>query len=116
MPRALYGPGATPDPEVVAHWTRSLTSVADVAMLGRYAFQYAYETKGGHRDVRIGCPTVIVHGARDRIVPVYSSRVLHQQIPGSELVVLPRSGHCPQLDAPSEVAGLVLGVLDRVDV
>jgi pimeloyl-ACP methyl ester carboxylesterase len=115
MPRALYGPNARPDPEVVAHWVGSLQSFADVATLGRYAFQYAHETKGGHRDVRVNCPTLIVHGAKDKIIPVNSSRELHQQIPGSELVVLPRSGHCPQLDAPSEVVRLVLRVLDRVE-
>jgi pimeloyl-ACP methyl ester carboxylesterase len=115
MPRALYGPAARPDPEVIAHWTGSLTSAADVAALGRYAFQYAYETKGGHRDVRVSCPTVIVHGARDRIIPVQSSRALHQQIPGSDLVVLPRSGHCPQLDDPDEVVRLLLQLLEEVE-
>jgi pimeloyl-ACP methyl ester carboxylesterase len=35
MPRALYGAGARPDPEVIAHWTRSLRSAVDVATLGR---------------------------------------------------------------------------------
>jgi pimeloyl-ACP methyl ester carboxylesterase len=115
MARVLYGRGAQPDPDVVAHWTRSLTSVTDVATLGRYAFQYAHETRGGHRELRVGCPTLIVHGARDRVIPVYASRILHQQIPGSELVVLPRSGHCPQLDDPAEVVGLLLRFLEKVE-
>jgi pimeloyl-ACP methyl ester carboxylesterase len=114
MPRVLYGPEARPDPEVIAHWTRSLTSAADVATYGRYAFQYAYETKGGHSDVRVTCPTLVVHGAYDRIIPVRSSRTLHQRIPGSDFVVLPKSGHCPQLDNPAEVVQLALALLDRV--
>lgn len=33
--------------------------------------------------------TLIVHGARDRIIPVHSSRIVHQQIAGSDFVVLP---------------------------
>jgi pimeloyl-ACP methyl ester carboxylesterase len=114
MPRLLYGPGAQQDPDVLAYWARSLSSVGDVAALGRYAVQYAYETRRGHEDLRIGCPTLIVHGAHDRIIPVYSSRALQSLIPGSDLVVLPRSGHCPQLDNPSEIVRLILRLVERI--
>ena len=108
--RMLYGPGLRADPEVIAQWQDSVASMADVARLGRYALQYAYETRTGHDGVEVRCPTVVVHGRRDRVVPVHSSRVLHQRIPGSEFVVLPRSGHCPQLDDPDEVTRLILGI------
>jgi pimeloyl-ACP methyl ester carboxylesterase len=112
-PKVLYGPGVRPDPEVIAYWTRTTSRVIDVATLGRYAFQYAYESAAGHRDIRVSCPTVIVHGARDRLIPVHSSRALHHQIPGSELVMLPASGHCPQLDNPDAVVRIILRPLDR---
>lgn len=108
--RVLYGSPSAADPAVMAHWLGTFESTASVATLGRYAFQYARETTGGHRDVRVTCPTVVVHGARDRIIPVQASQVLHQQIPGSELVVLPRAGHCPQLDDPDAVTRLVIGI------
>jgi pimeloyl-ACP methyl ester carboxylesterase len=84
--------------------------MADVARLGCYALQYAYETRTGHAGIEVRCPTVVVHGRRDRVIPVHSSRVLHQQIPSSEFVVLPRSGHCAQLDDPDEVVRLILQV------
>jgi pimeloyl-ACP methyl ester carboxylesterase len=105
--RAFYGAGKAVDPHVKAHWAGNFASQASVATLGRYAFQYARETSGGHVDLRIMCPTIVVHGARDRIIPVDVSRRLHQQIPGSRLVVLPRSGHCPQLDDPDAVVRLI---------
>ncbi|MCV7358352.1 alpha/beta fold hydrolase [Mycolicibacterium fluoranthenivorans] len=108
--RVLYGPGAPADPDVLARWNRTVASQAAVANLGRYALQYARETAAGHCGVRVSCPTVVVHGARDRIIPVDASRVLHQQIPGSELVVLPGSGHCPQLDDPDAVARLIVAL------
>jgi pimeloyl-ACP methyl ester carboxylesterase len=108
--RVLYGPGQRVDPEVIAQWQQRATSMADVARLGRYALQYAYETRTGHVGIEVRCPTIVVHGRRDRIIPMHSSRALHQQIPGSEFVVLPRSGHCPQLDDPDEVARLTLHV------
>ena len=110
-PRVLYGSGVAVDPKVIAQWTDSLTSAADIAALGRYAFQYGHETRAGHHGIQVTCPTLIVHGARDRIVPVAASRLLHQQIPGSDFVVLPHSGHCPQLDNPSEVVRLTLRLL-----
>ncbi|MGB3893571.1 alpha/beta fold hydrolase [Mycolicibacter sinensis] len=115
VPKILYGPGVRPEPEVVAYWTRAASRMSEVATLGRYAFQYAYESAAGHAGVHIDCPTVIVHGARDRIIPVHSSRTLHQQIPGSELVVLPRSGHCPQLDNPDAVVRTITGLCKQVD-
>lgn len=95
---------------MVGYWTRTAGRIGDVALLGRDAFAYAYETVAGHVDLQVGCPTVIVHGAHDRIIPVRASRILHQQIPGSELVVLPGSGHCPQLDDPTAV----VGIIDRI--
>jgi pimeloyl-ACP methyl ester carboxylesterase len=108
--RVLYGPGTVADPLVLDQWITTFSSQAAVATLGRYALQYARETRGGHRGVRVGCPSAVVHGARDRIIPVHASRILHQQIPGSELIVLPRSGHCPQLDDPDTVARLVVKI------
>ncbi|MFV8165089.1 alpha/beta fold hydrolase [Mycobacterium sp. 134] len=110
VPRVLYGPGIAADPEVVAYWSGLVSGASDVATLGRDAFRYAHEALGTHRDVRVGCPTVVVHGARDRIIPVHASQALHQQIPGSELVVLSRSGHCPQLDDPDSVVRLITGI------
>ncbi|MGY4710855.1 alpha/beta fold hydrolase [Mycolicibacterium sp. CBM1] len=105
--RILYGPDTVADPAVTARWRRTVGGPAALASLSRYALQYAQETAGGHRDLQVSCPVVVAHGARDRIIPVDASRTLHQQIPGSSLVVLPRSGHCPQLDNPREVARLI---------
>lgn len=110
VPRALYGPGIAADPDVVTYWTGLVSRTADVATLGRDAFRYGHEALGTHRDVRVTCPTVVVHGACDRIIPVHASRILHQQIPGSEFVVLSRSGHCPQLDDPETVARIITGI------
>ncbi|WP_441960756.1 alpha/beta fold hydrolase [Mycolicibacterium houstonense] len=107
--RVLYGSPHAADPAVMGYWTDTFASQAAIATLGRYAFQYARETVDGHHDIRVECPTVVVHGARDRIIPVQAGRLLHQQIPGSEFVVLPRSGHCPQLDDPDAVARIVIG-------
>ncbi|WP_277831554.1 alpha/beta fold hydrolase [Speluncibacter jeojiensis] len=58
----------------------------------------------------VHCPMTIVHGTKDRLVPVAASRRLHELVPGSTLVVLPGVGHCPQLDVPGEVTRLALNL------
>ena len=47
----------------------------------------------------IGCPTLIVYGAEDFIVPAARERI-RRLIPGSRLVVIPDSGHYPFIEQP----------------
>jgi len=54
----------------------------------------------------VACPTTVLHGRRDRLVSVAAALRLHDMIHHSRLVVLPDSGHCPQLDAPERVVAL----------
>lgn len=42
---------------------------------------------------QIQCPTLITVGTEDIFVPLRFSRLLHERITGSELVVIPESGH-----------------------
>lgn len=112
----LYGNRRGASPDVVERWVLANSDVKAVGTLVRYALQVARETDGIHvgRDVRV--PTLLVHGSRDRLIPVAASRALHEQIPGSELVVLPKSGHCPQLDDPESMSRLLLGFVARIDL
>ena len=45
-------------------------------------------------------PTLIMWGARDRIIPVHHAHATHDEVPGSELVVFDRAGHFPHADDP----------------
>jgi proline iminopeptidase len=45
----------------------------------------------------ISCPTLLIHGEGDPI-PVESSQLLTDQIPGAELVVIPDGGHFPFIE------------------
>jgi pimeloyl-ACP methyl ester carboxylesterase len=74
-------------------------------MVGR---EFAQETHECFELDRVRCPTLIVHGGRDRLVPVAAGREMHTRIPHSRLVILPLAGHCPQLDAPEAIARLAL--------
>jgi pimeloyl-ACP methyl ester carboxylesterase len=46
----------------------------------------------------IQCPTLIVWGEKDRLVPVRDAFRLQSEIEGSQLVVFPDAGHMPMLE------------------
>ena len=54
---------------------------------------------------RIALPTLILCGDADRMTPVKFSQYLHEQIAGSQLVVVPGAGHMVMLEQPAAVAG-----------
>jgi sigma-B regulation protein RsbQ len=52
-------------------------------------------------------PTLIVECAQDAIAPREVGAFVHARIPGSRLVTLDATGHCPQLSAPEATAGAI---------
>ena len=48
----------------------------------------------------IGCPTLIVHGAEDMLVPVADAHEFHRLIAGSRLEILKDTGHVAMLERP----------------
>lgn len=55
----------------------------------------------------IDCPTLIVWGTEDRLVPVRDADVFEQMIPGARKVVWDGIGHVPQLEVPDRFNALV---------
>lgn len=53
-------------------------------------------------------PTLVVECARDVIAPRQVGAYVHARIPGSTLVTLDATGHCPQLSAPKTTAEAIL--------
>lgn len=56
-------------------------------------------------------PTLLLWGARDRVIPLAHATEAHQAIPGSRLRVLRDAGHFPHVDDPSQVAEHILDFL-----
>jgi pimeloyl-ACP methyl ester carboxylesterase len=48
----------------------------------------------------IACPTLVVWGAKDRLVPVRDAREFERLIPRARTVVYPDTGHLPMLERP----------------
>ena len=56
---------------------------------------------------------LIVHGDRDRLVPLSNSRRLERLLPFVRLEVVPDSGHSPQEQTPERFAAIVQDFLQR---
>ncbi|HEY5988318.1 MAG TPA: alpha/beta hydrolase [Streptosporangiaceae bacterium] len=77
----------------------------DFAAAVRSVLTTAGYTRGRayRRGIRsITCPLLLVHGARDRLVPVAAARSAARANPSWSLAVLPDVGHVPQLEAPQQ--------------
>ncbi len=52
----------------------------------------------------VGCPVLMLHGARDRLVPVAAALAAVRAQPSWSLVVFSGVGHVPQLEVPGDTA------------
>jgi len=63
---------------------------------------------------QIACPTLLVWGEHDTIVPLKIGQRLQRNIPGSRLEVVPGVGHLILDDAPARVAQLVADFVAKI--
>ena len=66
-----------------------------------------------HRLGQLATPTLLVHGDRDRVVPVDWARRAHERLPDSKQCVLQGCGHWPSREYPNEFNRVVAGFLAR---
>ncbi|MCJ7509284.1 MAG: alpha/beta hydrolase [Dehalococcoidia bacterium] len=62
---------------------------------------------------QLRCPTLIILGSEDKIIPAENSSILAGRIPGAELVVLPKAGHGYVVERAEESNAIVLDFLRR---
>ncbi|GAA3815152.1 hypothetical protein GCM10022226_39950 [Sphaerisporangium flaviroseum] len=60
----------------------------------------------------ITAPVLLMHGERDRLVPISAAREAASRNPNWRFESLPGIGHVPQLEAPDLVADLLLDWLE----
>ena len=62
----------------------------------------------------IRCPALIMHGKRDRVVPADYSRIIHEHIPGSQLLLFD-AGHAAHLRCEKEFTEAVMSFFRGVN-
>ena len=63
----------------------------------------------------VSCPTVVIHGADDRLIPLAMGQEIASAIPGAELVTIEDAGHFLFREQPRAARAAVADFLDRVD-
>ena len=56
---------------------------------------------------RLRMPTLIVWGREDSIIPVNCAEIYHQNIRGSQLVIMEQCGHVPPIEKPQQFVDIV---------
>jgi pimeloyl-ACP methyl ester carboxylesterase len=63
----------------------------------------------------IACPTLVLHGTEDRLVPVENARRLASAVPGARLTLLEGAGHLYHSEQAEAADAAVLDFLDEVE-
>jgi sigma-B regulation protein RsbQ len=103
MGPAIMGNPARPElaEELTASFCRSDPTITR-------AFARATFTADNRRDLpRVATRALILQCREDIIAPEAVGRYVHEQMPGSDFVLLAATGHCPHLSAPSEVIAAI---------
>ena len=71
----------------------------------------ALASSGRYPDIaliaKVQCPTLIIWGKQDKIVPVEHAARFQRDIKGSQMVILDTCGHCVMIEKPDETAALI---------
>lgn len=63
---------------------------------------------------RVTVPTLVIEGACDKLLPPGWAKEIADQIQHGRSAVVDAAGHCPQIEQPSAVNGLLLDFLSKV--
>jgi sigma-B regulation protein RsbQ len=61
---------------------------------------------------KVTIPSLVLQCSDDAIAPIAVGEYVHAQVPGSRLVLLNATGHCPNLSAPEETIAAMKAFLD----
>jgi pimeloyl-ACP methyl ester carboxylesterase len=64
---------------------------------------------------RVDMPTLVIWGAKDKVISVRLGLRTARRLPRGRLLVLPRTGHTAQMERPVTVARAVLGMWEAAD-
>lgn len=98
MPEAIEG----------SAWDAFMLWLSDEHLAGRLKTNYL------ERLGELQVPVLFVHGQRDRVIPVSSSRAAATKVRDVRLVTIPRSGHLMHRDRPQTLTSAVVEFLDEV--
>ncbi|MBM3668200.1 MAG: alpha/beta fold hydrolase, partial [Actinobacteria bacterium] len=95
------------DPGMVGAFAGHIRSREDLARALATGKRLLPEMKAPFRLERIDCPLLVIWGERDRMVAASGAELIAAALPETRVELLPRCGHCPQVEQPDRVAELL---------
>src|ERR1700752_564700 len=62
---------------------------------------------------QISCPTLVVHGESDQLIPLANARLIADRISGAQLITLPNAGHIYSTDQTALALSAIMNFLDE---
>lgn len=79
-----------------------LTAYQSMTVLARLVWERPYDPKLAQRLRRIQCPTLLLWGDHDRLIPPAYGEAYRRLIPGAELKLIKDCGHLPMFEKEAE--------------
>jgi len=79
-----------------------LTAYQSLTVLARLVWERPYDPKLAGRLHRVQCPTLLLWGDDDRLVPTAHGEAYRKLLPQAELKLIPHCGHMPMFEREAE--------------
>lgn len=90
-----------------------LTAYQSLTVLARLVWERPYDPKLAARLRRVTCPTLLLWGANDRLVPPAYGEEYKKHLPQAEMQVIPNCGHLAMFEREKEFVEAVAGFCGR---
>ncbi len=101
--------GAADRPELTAELANSFCRT-DPAIAEHFA-TVTFLSDNRHDLAAVPVPTLVLQASDDALAPVQVGQYIHEQIPGSQYVLLDADGHCPHVSAVEETVSAIVRFL-----
>jgi pimeloyl-ACP methyl ester carboxylesterase len=95
------------DEGMVGAFCSHVSSREDLARILATGSALMGEIKAPFRLNQVDCPVLVVWGERDRMVFAKGAERIVAALPETRVELLPRCGHCPQIEEPDRLAELL---------
>ena len=92
-----FEPEHPPDPDILIPFLKAQQATARLAWN-----PYLHDPKLPGRLHRITCPTLVLWGERDGLIPLAHGERYAELVPGARLETIPGCGHLPPIERPAE--------------
>lgn len=111
LPKLLAPQNYEDQPDVVEFLQEMMESASVEGIVGALnAMRDRPDSTSMLREIDV--PTLVIHGADDKLIPVAEAEALFNAIPNAELVIIDNAGHVPNLENPDDFNDALLDFVE----